>query len=410
MAKVNFKLKEPNSKTDTLIYAILYFDYDRVKYSTSEKIHPKFWNKESQRVKETKSFPTYPEFNSRLDDIDNKILNSYRKLKNDGIAINRNNLKVEIERQVKNISTKAYLQDLTSFIEKYESDKKGILKPNTLKKYKTLSTHLKAYSTKYSKRLYFDDITMEFYNSFTSFLTVDQKLAVNTIGRMIRALKTLLNEATEYGYNTNMDFRKKKFKGASEEVDKIYLNLKELEILQNIDLSKKPSYERVRDLFLIGCYTGLRFSDFIQIKPVNIIDNKIRITTEKTNELVSIPLHPKVKAILEKYNGEIPTPISNQKMNVYLKELTKDQEEFKELFETKQTKAGVLTKTSVEKYNLISTHTARRSFATNLFLADVPPISIMKITGHKTERAFLSYIRMTSEQNADKLLDHSFFK
>jgi hypothetical protein len=109
---------------------------------------------------------------------------------------------------------------------------------------------------------------MEFYNSFTSFLTVDQKLAVNTIGRMIRALKTLLNEATEYGYNTNMDFRKKKFKGASEEVDKIYLNLKELEILQNIDLSKKPSYERVRDLFLIGCYTGLRFSDFIQIKPV----------------------------------------------------------------------------------------------------------------------------------------------
>jgi integrase len=69
-----------------------------------------------------------------------------------------------------------------------------------------------------------------------------------------------------------------------------------------------------------------------------------------------------------------------------------------------------LTKTSVEKYNLISTHTARRSFATNLFLADVPPISIMKITGHKTERAFLSYIRMTSEQNADKLLDHSFFQ
>jgi integrase len=144
------------------------------------------------------------------------------------------------------------------------------------------------------------------------------------------------------------------------------------------------------------------------MKPQNITDNKIRLTTQKTGELVYIPLHSKVRKIIEKYQGELPPSISNQNMNDYLKEIGK-LAKITDLFETKQTKGGKVVKNASEKFNHITTHTARRSFATNAFLADIPAISIMKITGHKTERAFLSYIRVTAEQNADKLLNHPFF-
>ena len=79
-----------------------------------------------------------------------------------------------------------------------------------------------------------------------------------------------MNEATDRGYNKKMDFRGRKFKRLAEPVESIYLNLEELERIRGLDLTQKPSLERVRDLFLIGCYTGLRYSDFTNIKPENI--------------------------------------------------------------------------------------------------------------------------------------------
>jgi integrase len=96
-------------------------------------------------------------------------------------------------------------------------------------------------------------------------------------------------------------------------------------------------------------------------------------------------------------------------MNDYLKEVI-SLAGIKEFVETTITKGGKVEKKAVRKYKLVSTHTARRSFATNLYLAEVPSISIMKITGHKTEKSFLQYIRVTQKENADKLLTHPFFK
>jgi integrase len=218
-----------------------------------------------------------------------------------------------------------------------------------------------------------------------------------------------MNEATERGINKNVEFKKKKFKKVTEDTDKIYLNTTELEKLYQLDLSQKVKLEKVRDLFIIGCYTGLRFSDFIQIKQENIFEsNKIKIRTQKTGEMVIIPLHRFVREIMGKYDGNIPEPISNQKMNDYLKETAK-LAGLNELIEASITKGGKLVKTAIEKYNLVMTHTARRSFATNLYMADVPSITIMKITGHKTEKNFLRYIRMSQEENANKLLNHPFF-
>jgi integrase len=178
-----------------------------------------------------------------------------------------------------------------------------------------------------------------------------------------------------------------------------------------MNLKTQPRLDRVRDLFIIGCYTGLRFSDLKQLKDENLTDNRtrIRIRTEKTGELVIIPLHPFVKAILRKHNGIPPEALTNQKMNDYLKEIG----EWAGIDETVVlhfTKGGQRVTETYKKYQLITTHTARRSFATNAYLQDVPTISIMKITGHRTEKSFMKYIKISQEDNANKLINHPFFK
>ncbi|REG89382.1 site-specific integrase [Winogradskyella sediminis] len=408
MAKAKFILKEPNAKTDTLIYLVYNYQYSRFKYSTSEKINPKFWNKNDQRVKSSKSFPEHPEFNARLDKIENGINNAFRKLLNDGIQPNNKKLKEALEKELSDHILKPKKTTFLEFIENYIEESKLKKSEGTVKVYNTTHKYLKEYSKKHN--LDFENITLEFYSNYITHLSLNYNLASNTVGKHIKTIKSFMNEATDRGLNDNLDFRKRKFKTIREEADTVYLSIDELKQIEKLNLSASPRLDKVKDLFLIGCYTGLRFSDFTQIKPENITSNNslIEVRTKKTSQRISIPLHKTVRNILKKYNNNLPKAYANQTMNGYLKEVI-SLAGIKDLIETSITKGGKIERTVLPKYKLISTHTARRSFATNLYLAEIPTISIMKITGHKTEQSFLKYIRVTQKENADKLLTHPFF-
>lgn len=411
MAKVKFILKEPSSKKETLVYLIFNYQYKRFKYSTSEKINPVFWNLKSNRAKESKRFPQYPEFNSRLDILENALNNAFRKMLNNGVQPNNSLLKKELEFELDGKILNQRKKTLFEFISNFILENENIKQKSTISVYKTTLKHLQNYTQKKNKSLDFNNLNLVFYNDFTKYLSQDLEMSTNTIGKYIKTIKTFLNEATERDLNTNLDFRKSKFKTTHEETDSIYLSLEELKIIEEKDLSFNPSFEKVKDLFLLGCFTGLRFSDFSQIKKENILEKKslIQIRTQKTNEKISIPINSVVKKILKKYNNSIPKPYSNQIMNRHLKEVI-ELCEIDTPTEVTITKANKKQKNIVPKYKLVSTHTARRSFATNCYLADIPSISIMKITGHKTEKSFLKYIRITQEENANKLLNHPFFK
>lgn len=410
MAKAKFVLKEPTSKNDTLIYLFYNYQYNRFKYSTGESINPKNWNPKTQRAKETKQFAEYPEFNTRLDKIENAINNAFRKLLNDNIQPNNTILRKELEIELSDNILKPKKQTFFNFIENYIKESLAIKREGTIKVYNTTFKYLKEYSSKY-KSIDFENITLEFYNNYTAFLSQDHSLSANTVGKHIKTIKAFMNEATERGVNQNLEFRKKKFKTIREEADTVYLSIKELEQFEKLKLSASPRLEKVRDLFLIGCYTGLRFSDFTQIKSenINLEKSMLLIRTQKTSERVAIPLHKTVKTIMQKYNYKLPIPYTNQVMNNYIKDVA-SLAGLKELTETTITRGGIVEKTISPKFKLITTHTARRSFATNIYLAGVPTISIMKITGHKTERSFMAYIRISQEENADKLLTHPFFQ
>ncbi|MBC8052168.1 MAG: tyrosine-type recombinase/integrase [Sphingobacteriaceae bacterium] len=277
--------------------------------------------------------------------------------------------------------------------------------PNTIKIYRTFSNNLISFKEKYHHNLYFEDLEGVFFEDFKEHLTFNLKYSTNTLGKHLRTLKTITAEAKERGIS-NIIFAGKRFKAPTEEVDAIYLTETELEHLQGLDLSKKPRLERVRDLFLVGCWTGLRFSDFTNIIGKNIRDGFIDLKTQKTGNRVTIPVHKTLEGILKKYKGltenSLPEAISNQKMNEYLKELG-EEAGIDEACESSFTKAGKKILKKVPKYKLISTHTARRSFATNMYNSGVSPITIMAITGHKTETSFMKYIKTSPRQHAEAL-------
>ena len=152
---------------------------------------------------------------------------------------------------------------------------------------------------------------------------------------------------------------------------------------------------------MIGCYTGLRYQDVISLNRGCINGNYINMVQAKTGERVTIPLLPQVIRILEKYDFCLK---ANTKINKQLKEVCK-LAKINDVVWRKSYVDGVLVNKSYKKYDLVSSHTARRSFATNSYQKGIPTASIMKITGHRTEKSFYSYIKLDNKEHADILLE-----
>lgn len=412
MPEAKFVLKEPNSTSKTLVYMFYNFNNQRLKYSTGEKILPRYWNLAKQRAKESSQFPEYPEFNQRLKNIEAAINNCFRRLLNDNKNITPDILREELNNELSEDKLTSKQENLLKWMEAEIEIIKLSQKKGSIQVYNSLLKHLKEFSVKRRYKLTFDSITLEFYEQFKDYIFHDKKLLTNTFGKQIKTLKTFLNIATEKGINENFAYKSKLFKAVEEKVDHIYLTMEELDVLYKKDLSNKLSLDRVRDVFLIGCYTGLRFSDFTQLKKENLEKTKnglvFNVITKKTGERVIVPVKTVVKQIWDKYAGDLPEAISNQNMNDYLKDLGELAEINKPTI-IKRTSGKEVKETIVPKYKLITTHTARRSFATNAYLSNIPAISIMKFTGHKTESSFMKYIKVSQERNAELLSNHPFF-
>jgi len=405
-ANINFYLRDKNKEGETPITLFASFDNRRVKIPTGLKIDPNYWNEKKQEAKS--HYEHSVEVNSKLSNLEKaitKVVVEHSYLNNEGI---KRQLDIELygdkKKQKKDFHT--FVKDFIATVENKRT--KG-----TIKSYNAVYNRLKAFEKSRKQTITFDDIDATFYDDLEAYSYDVLGHTDNTFGATIKILKTFLNEATEREHNSNMAFKKKSFKKTQVDVDNIYLNEGELDVLYQFDFSGTPYLERTRDLFLVGCYTGLRFSDFSNIKPENIDGNFIKINTQKVGENVIIPIHPRVRMIMNKYEGvnknSLPKAPNNQEMNRFLKEMGKrarlDDDVIVYISRRKQK-----TKVIKKRYELICTHTARRSFATNAYLADIPTLAIMKITGHSTEKNFLKYIKFSQEENALKLMNHPFFQ
>lgn len=402
--KIKFYLLRKQNKIATGLICSVSYHKNRIRFCINESILPRYWNFKTCRARNTPSFAESMAFNYKLDSIVSKINKHYLDCFNkDGIIPSKplleNFIRTEILNEKKQFSFYDFYEE---FINNTTSgsrinSKGSVIKPEAAKYYKRALRILREYKS----HLDFEDITLEFYKDFVAHLN-KKGLSLNTVGDNIKKLKAVMAASMELGYHKNTDFKGKYFTKPSEEADNIYLSLVELEHIQSLDLADNRSWNNVRDLFLIGCYTGLRFSDFSKLGQQNIADGYITIQQTKTGENVVIPVHNVVKQIIKKHNG-IPPIVSNQKFNVYLKDICRTVPVFLEVVPKVITKAGKKVTLNLRKWEMISSHTARRSFATNEYLNGTPSITIMAITGHKTEKAFLKYIKVTPKEHAEKM-------
>ena len=203
-----------------------------------------------------------------------------------------------------------------------------------------------------------------------------------------------MNEANEDKLTANQDYKKRDFKIIHVDVDTIYLNENEIKALYEMNI-ESPSKRKARDIFVLNCYTGLRHSDWSKVSSECIHEGNLYIRTQKTDEPVIIPIKPLVMEILQRY-GTLQILI-NHLFNDALRWIGEKAAEQK------------IGTGNPKKWLQIRTHTARRSFATNAYLAGIPMRDIMQITGHRTTESFLKYIRVTKLETAMKLKDHPFF-
>lgn len=372
---------------------------------SQEFIKPEYWNVKKGIVRDVAVFKDKEALQKKLNNLDRHIWREF-DLETDKESLPKDWLKITVD---KFYNPEKYLTNTTlfGFIKYFTDNAHKRINPKTGKpicyklqrEYKKTFSYLKDYKKLYNLEPDFKDIDLEFYQNFVDMLK-SKGLATNTIGKKIQTLKLFLNEAREQGLNHYTKYQSSKFTAPSEESDNIYLNKDEIKQFYEYNLSKHPTLERVRDLFVVGCWTGLRFGDLTRVTPETIKGDFIEIRQGKTGKKVVIPLHSTVKEILNKYNGKLPEPMTNQKFNEYLKKAA-DKAGIDEPCKKTVFEKGLRIEKTFKKHKLISSHTARRSFCTNAYKDGIPSLAIMAISGHKTERAFLKYIKTDAKEHAE---------
>jgi integrase len=392
MASTRFYLRSQKTERSAIMLR-LYYDSKEFAVATGYSISPKLWNQEKQRASGKYS----EDINSGLSAFASKILAFYNEAKTVGTVSNQI-LKDKIEGKDINPTTRFYAY-VDNVIEK-----KMMQNPDRAKKYALTLERIKEFSSIFYKReLEFEDIDLNFYFKFLNFLKADKGFADSTVQSEIKVLKRFLNLASIERVNVNMMYKSTEFKAPSYRLKHVYVSDDELDAIYAMEVS--GTLEKVRDVFIIGCRTGLRVSDYWRCVADTVEKGLICIDdTQKTGEPVFIPMHWQVKEILEKYDGKPPV-LSDQVLNRQLKILGKLANLNNMVYDTRSRKSSMCP-----RYELITTHTARRSCATNMYLAGFDLYFIQGILGHTKIETTIMYLGITRKIVAQKYLSNVYFQ
>lgn len=376
MAQVAFYIKRPDAKTPQRVFALYHIRGKQVKIYTPISVRPQDWSTSSQRMKSS-AINAAP-INDKLSEIRRQIEEvAYRLQLNDELTPER--LKAEVEKDTGGTRT-AVRKNTLDQIDEWIAAAERKHRHQTIKNYRTFKGHFERFCTKKHISPSLLSINQEFIRDFAEYLIEDAKLLNTSRWSVLKTMKTFLGWAYEEGKTSNRIFekiRKKDFHVIEPVI--VRLTEEELQAITNLDLFDNPGLANARDLFLLQCNLGVRYSDLIKLTPENIDGDFVRLTTEKTRKAVSIPLLPDARRLIEQ--AQPPRPISNQKLNNYLKEIAKRAKVDTPVIipEFRGTARKNITK---PKYELIASHTAKRTFVSLMIAKGVPVETVMKITGN----------------------------
>jgi integrase len=424
MATINFLYRSTKDKANLNLRLLFRKnDIDYVIGGVSKvEVAKDYWNKQhKKKSKDIVITNKQTEINNELNKIENHILKAFKTVNPD--EVNKEWLQTQIDyyynppQEVEQLPT-----ELLKYFDYFIEAKKNEIKNGTQKKYNVTKHLLERYQKAKCTQIKIADVNDKFKIDFENYC-LKNNYALNTISKDLRTIKTVCNHARHNGLSTSHQLDK--IKTPQHKTEKIYLTFEELTKIENIDRRRlNDNYDNAKDWLIISCYTGQRVSDFMNFTKdqIRIEDGKhlLEFTQKKTNKNMTIPVHKKVLEILEKRNGHFPKPISDSKYNLYIKQVCriagitdvikgsrlthinnedKTEKETKNKDEVKQfrKKAGMY-----KKWELVTSHIGRRSFASN-FYGTIPTTFLIYVTGHSTEKMFLNYIGKSNKDIALEL-------
>lgn len=421
MATIQFYINENDPKKEYTINVFLKNGRKgKFKKSTGLKILGRHWDnvKQSPIAESKTGDKNYYLLRRKLPKLRAKLNEAVTIANHNETIINGQWLEKEIETFFGRASLEVdykYLSDYTEhFIDglPYRIQRNGTtgVTMATTRKYRTTLQKIRDFEKSKGKRFKIDEVNLKFHNEFIRFMSKTQKLNLNTIGKYIKCLKTILKNAKQYGLKVNPEVEHDGFRSTNEKTYFVTLNEKEIDEIFNLDLSNKPYLNNARNWLIIGVWTGARVSDLLKFTTENINNGFIEYTAQKTKQKIMLPVHWQVQSIIDQNDGQLPHKISHQRYNDWIKDVCElagiNQLEKGAIYITDPKSKTKKIKTpqrkvvgNYPKWQMVSTHTARRSFATNHY-GKLPTPVIMSATGHTTEKMLLAYIGKTPKDNA----------
>ena len=416
MATINFLYRSTKDEANLILRLLFRHEgKDNVlaantKYSVSKH----YWTKQHdiKRPKDLADLNRQNDVNKELNLIQKHVLSAFNEVVPD--VVNKKWLESQLKLYYNPPVPPEQLPfSLVGYLEKYLEFKKNEITPNTKKKINVIKQLLIRYVADTEKPLNLKDIDGNFKMSFEAYC-LKKLYAPNTIATALKFIKTICNHAKSNGLDISVQLSNIKIKQTK--VDSIYLTSEELDKIENTDKTKfTESLINARDWLIISCYTGQRISDFMRFtdKQIRVENGKslLEFTQVKTGKNMTVPLHQKVLDILKKRDGKFPYSISDQKYNTHIKKVCEIAEINEEVPGSKKSEieedSGVYRKEAgtFKKFELVTSHIGRRSFATN-FYGKIPTTYLIYVTGHSTEQMFLTYIGKSNKDLALELTNY----
>lgn len=406
MASINFLYRSTKDKSNLSLR--LLFRYNGKDYvfgsKTKLEVEKTYWNKQhKKKSKDITITNKQTEINIELNKIENHILGAFNSADPD--KVNKEWISAQVDLYYNPTQKeKTIPADLINYIDFYIDYRKDEVKKTSLKKFNVIKHKLQKLEKFRKKQILILDINNDFKNEFVSYCK-NELYSQNTIQRELAIIKTFCIHARFLGLETHYQLDSLRLDKAK--VEKIYLTFDELSRIEEINSDELTvSLDNAKDWLIISCYSGQRISDFMRFteNQIRIEEGKhfLEFTQMKTSKLTTIPIHPKILEILKKRNGKFPYRISDQKYNDYVKEVCKlaGIDEIVKGSKMLETEKGNRKQEGLyKKYELVTSHIGRRSFATN-FYGKIPTTYLINITNHSSEAMFLNYIGKSNKDLA----------
>lgn len=411
MLNVNFYLKDPDTSGSYTIYISVVYHKTRTRFTTKLKVAEKHWNERKQRVKSGYEVPNYDFINRELDRYEQAARDAVREMAFADPS------SAELRKEVEKRTHKTYQpEQLKGFWDVYEAfvdyQRVEIQKRTVIDYDRSLRKHLSAIESREAAKLRLSsfDIQKEYqltdaWNYYLRYEALNGEgehgLSTNYVGKMNKCLRTFLNWCFERKYCDAYSL--KTIPVYTEDTATVYLTEEELRMLEELSMTLQEQ-KQARDLFLLGCETGLRFSDFNRIHANMVTEQggkrRLKGYHKKTKTPFQIPLSKRAEGILKSYDFNPPRFSSITRFNELLRQSCREAGITESIRQARRY-GNQYQEQVIEKWELISSHTARRSFCTNKYLLGMPVQTLMKFSGHKTERAFMRYLKIDEVLAAD---------